>query len=89
MKINDIISLEGNERYIILEKLYYDQDSYLFAVKLNENNEYTIEEFKFFHEVNEQNDIYVEEVLDKNINIKLTSSLGLKYIKDINVEQDA
>ena len=63
-RINQIMTLEDNVKYMILKQVIYNNENYFMASKLDENNDPT-EEFSIFYETKENGEIYVEVETDE------------------------
>ena len=87
MQIEDIITLEDNLEYLILDKIELDNSNYLYAV-LVDSDENPTDNYIYLKEINEDSDIYVEEVVNKELKDKLSSMFTLNYLEEINEEQD-
>ena len=87
MEIEDIITLEQDIEYLILDKVELDNNNYLYAV-LIDSEENPLDEYVYLKEINENNEMYVEEVVNEEIKDKLSKMFTLNYLEEINEEQD-
>ncbi len=88
MNIDDIITLEDNTEYVVLDIVELNREKYLFCVLIDEN-ERPKQEYKYFKEVSEDGNLYTEEVDDKNIIEAISSMFTMNYLKSVtNEEQD-
>lgn len=86
MKIDDIITLDDNLDYLVLDIVTLNQEKYLYCVEVDKE-ELPNANYKYLKEVEENNETYVEEVDDVNIKKTLTSMLTYNYL--INNEEQA
>lgn len=63
--INKLITLENNEKYLIILKETIDKDEFLVGVKIVDEK-YT-NEFKIFLEKNDKEDKFLEEIKDEEL----------------------
>lgn len=83
MNIEDIITLEDNKEYLILDIIKYDNEEYMYCVMIDEFDNVT-NEYIYVKCIQENNDIFVEEVEDK---VVLENIIEI-FSKKINDEQD-
>lgn len=88
MSINNVITLDNNENYLLLEKAELNNINYFLAVKLNSEEEPT-EEYKILEEEIENNDTYVSELKDTNIINELLSSFTTSLQNSLDSLPDA
>lgn len=81
MNIEDIITLDDNKDYLILEKVELSGREYLYTVEVDKNDKPTTD-YHFLELVHEADGDAVGEVLDKNIIEALTSLITVKYMND-------
>lgn len=67
MKENSIIKLENNEKYILLDKIHYENNIYYFCTKTDTTDKVVQDKLKFFIEKKEDKTFYLAEVKDKKI----------------------
>lgn len=67
MKENSIIKLENEEKYIILDKIFFEEEIYYFCSKTGIKNKTMQEKVKFLKEKKEGNDFYLAEIKDKEL----------------------
>jgi len=75
LKINTIITLENNEKYVLLNETMYGGANYFLGMGLDNNLEVLADKVKIFEEVVDGTDVYVDEVKDNNLIIILTRLL--------------
>ena len=64
MKVDTIVTLDGNERYYLVDKTEQDGKTYYLATKLKEDNT-PLEESQIFEEIVEEGTTYLETVADE------------------------
>ena len=64
MKVDTIVTLDGNERYYLVDKTEQDGKTYVLATKLKEDNT-PLEESQIFEEIVEEGTTYLETVADE------------------------
>ncbi len=78
MKLDTVVTLEGNEKYYLADETIQNDVKYFLANKLDEDEELTIESC-IFEEIQEGEDFYLEEIEDidklKYLNTVFTSNL--------------
>ena len=62
---NKIVTLDNEEKYLILEKEKIDDKEFLIGIKII-NDKY-FNEFKFFMENKKNDETYLEEIKDENL----------------------
>lgn len=75
LKINTIITLENNEKYVCLNETMYGGSRYFLVMGLDDKLEVLSDKVKIIEEILDGNDIYVDEVKDNNLIITLTRLL--------------
>ena len=88
MNKEEILTLEDNVEYIVLDTAEFNHDKYLYCVEIDEE-EMPKDTYKYFKEVKEDGILYTEEVEDENIIEALTSIFTINIIDNVtNEEQD-
>lgn len=91
MNKEDVIKLEDNKEYLILDTASYDDTKYLMAVELD-HEELPTNNYKYFEVIEEDDGDAVEEVEDQNILDVIISLFTISYLNDsidTNEEQAA
>ncbi len=70
--IHSIITLDNQEKYIVLNQATYQGNSYYFVAKVTDNEEDILEEFKLLELVEESGEKRVQLVKDEKIIALLT-----------------
>ncbi|CDF12311.1 unknown [Mycoplasma sp. CAG:776] len=88
MNKEDIITLEDNVEYMVLDIATINQEKYLFCVEIDEE-EMPKNNYKYFQEINESNNIFVEEVEDQDVIEAISAIFTANHLNNItNGEQD-
>ena len=75
LKTNTIITLENDEKYIVLNETMYGGSKYFLVMGLDENLEAVPNKVKIVEEVLDGEEIYVDTVEDNNLIVILTRLL--------------
>lgn len=88
MKKDDIITLEDNVEYMVLDTAEINHEKYLFCVEIDEQ-EMPKTEYKYFKEIKENDDLFAEEVIDENSIEALTAMFAADYLNSVkDIEQE-
>lgn len=88
MNKEDIITLEDNIEYMVLDIVELNHNKYLYCVEIDEE-EMPKQEYKYFKEINENGNLFTEEVKDKNIIDTISAMFSINYLNSVtNEEQD-
>ena len=86
MNIDDIITLEDNVEYMVLDIVELNHERYLYCVEID-SEEMPKQEYKYFKEVIEDGTLYTEEVEDPNILETIISMFTMNHINGMNNEE--
>ena len=75
MKINTIITLDNQERYMVLNQTSYENQDYYLVMGMDGNNEVISSKVAIFSSEKEGNDLYVTKVEDNDLLVKITNLL--------------
>ena len=75
MKINTIITLDNQEKYMVLNSTVYENSNYYLVMGMDENNEVISSTVAIFKAENEGEDIYVTKVEDNDLMVTITNLL--------------
>ena len=75
MKINTIITLDNQEKYMVLNSTIYENSNYYLVMGMDENNEVISSKVAIFKAENEGEDIYVTKVEDNDLMVTITNLL--------------
>ncbi len=67
MNNDTIITLETGKEYILLDNVIVEGKKYFMAVEYKKEDNSTTNEYKFFEEINNNGDIYIQEVVDEKM----------------------
>lgn len=85
MQIGDILTLDYNEKYLLLNKVNSNKKNYFLAVGVSEDEQdVDMDDITFFEEVKENNEIYVKEVYNKELLDTLSDASMLKTKKEVD-----
>lgn len=84
MNINDVITLDNNAKYLILDSIDYQNNTYLFTVGLFDDGEFDYTDFLFFKKSQDEQGFLVEAIMDK----KLITELLLIVIAGLDESDD-
>ncbi len=75
LEINTIITLENNEKYVVLTETIYSGKKYFLVMGVDEKNAVKTKDVAIFEEEVEGLDTYIEKVADSELLIKLMNLL--------------
>jgi len=75
IKINTIITLSNQERYMVLNETTYGNNKFFLVMGIDERKEIIQSKVAIFKEIIEQEETYVEKVDDPKLIIELTNIL--------------
>jgi len=87
MEIDTIITLEDNEKFLLLDKVELENANYFLALKLTDDEQPT-KQYEIFEEEIEDGDSYMSIVEDKNIKEALMVNFTLNYEEYIENYQE-
>lgn len=71
MQVEDVITLDNNKNYLLIEKVEFENSFYFLGVEVKED-EIFYNHYIFFKEVEENGELYVDEINDEDLLKKLT-----------------
>lgn len=86
MEKEDIITLEDNTEYMVLDTALLNQEKYLYCVRIDEEEKPT-SEYKYFKEINENNELFTEEVEGEVVIETITSMFAADYLNSVTDEE--
>lgn len=86
MNIDDIITLEDNVEYIVLDTAELNHEKYLYCVSID-GEEMPTDEYKYFKEVNENGALYTEEVENQDIIEAITALFAASALESVTDEE--
>lgn len=66
-RVNQVVRLDNGNNYVILKQVIYKNDSYFLASKLDLKNNPMADNLVFFHQVDLNGQLKLEEVTDLNL----------------------
>lgn len=75
LRTNTIISLENNEKYVVLNETMYGGVKYFLVMGVDENRDVIPSNVAIIEEIIDGNDVYVDRVKDPELIIILTRIL--------------
>lgn len=89
MQINDVVTLENNEEFLILDITELNHEKYLYCVGIDKNDMPT-KEYIYLRGLESDNGLLVEKVEDEDLMKALTALFTANFVSEnINDEQDA
>ncbi len=75
LRTNTVITLENNEKYILLNETMYGGIKYFLVMGVNDNKDIIPNKVKIIEEIIDGNDVFVKPVTDPELIIILTRIL--------------
>ena len=86
MEKEDIITLEDNTEYMVLDIALFNQEKYLYCVRIDEE-EMPTNEYKYLKEMNENGELFIEDVEEEGIIEVLSSLFAADYLNSVTDEE--
>ena len=86
MNKEDIITLEDNVEYMVLDTAELNHEKYLYCVSIDKE-EMPTDEYKYFKEVNENGTLYTEEVENQDIIEAITALFAASALESVTDEE--
>ncbi len=86
MNKEDIITLEDNVEYMVLDTAELNHEKYLYCVSIDKE-EMPTDEYKYFKEVNENGTLYTEEVENQDIIEAITALFAASILESVTDEE--
>lgn len=77
--LDKIIELENNKSYVILEETILNNNKYYFGLRLEENEEPT-NNYLFFEEFKEGNDVFLTPIEDEDMKGLLLTAFTVNFV---------
>ena len=77
-----IVELENNKSYAIIDETIIDNNKYYFGLRLNDKDEPT-NNYLFFTEDKDNNDVYLTPVNDENIKKMLLTAFTVNFLDKV------
>ena len=88
MKKDTIITLENGKDYILLDSSTQEGKEYFVAVEYKKDENKATNNYKFFEEIKNGEDIYIQEVVDENIIKLLIAVFTVNYADMIREDME-
>ena len=80
--VDNIIQLENNRKYVILDEKELDNINYYYALRLDDKEEPT-NNYLFFEETKDNDDTYLAPVEDENMKGILLTAFTVNYLDKV------
>jgi len=80
--VDNIVELENNKKYVILDECELDNVKYYYGLKLNDNEEPT-NVYLFFEEIIENEEVYLKSIEDDKIKGLLLTAFTINYAEKV------
>ena len=80
--VDKIVELENNKSYAIIDETIIDNNKYYFGLRLNDKDEPT-NNYLFFTEDKDNNDVYLTPVNDENIKKMLLTAFTVNFLDKV------
>ena len=80
--VDKIVELENNKSYVLLDESILNDSKYYFALRLNENEEPT-NNYLFFEELKDDDNIFLSPILDDELKKILLTSFTINFIDKV------
>ena len=83
MQIGDLLTLDFNEKYLLLNKVVLNKKNYYLAIGVTqEEKKVDMDDITFFEEIIEDNEIFVKEVFNEKLLEELSDKTMLENYKE-------
>ena len=83
MQIGDILTLDYNEKYLLLNKVNSNNKNYYLAIGVSEDEEdIDMDDITFFEEIEDKEGIFVKEVYNEELLDKLSDASMLLTVNE-------
>ena len=80
--VDKIVELENKKSYIILEETLLNNSKYYLGLKLN-NNEEPTNNYLFFEELIDNDNIYLTPIVDEDVKSVLLTSFSMNFLEKV------
>lgn len=77
--VDNIVELENGKKYVLLDEKKLDKNNYYFGLRLD-NNEEPTNNYLFFEETKDGNDVYLLPIEDENLKNLLLTVFTVNYV---------
>lgn len=88
MNKEDIITLEDNIEYMVLDTVEFNEGKYLYCAEIDKE-EMPTGEYKYFKEINDSGNLYTEEVNNEAIIEAITALFAANALESLTDEEQA
>lgn len=83
MQVGDILTLDYDEKYLLINKVEYEGKNYHLAIGVTpDESDIDLDDITFFEEIKEKEETYVKEVFNEELLDKLAESSLFKTMKE-------
>ncbi len=83
MQIGDLLTLDFNEKYLLLNKVVLNKKNYYLAIGVTQDEKKVdMDDITFFEEIIEDNEIFVKEVFNEKLLEELSDKTMLENYKE-------
>ena len=83
MQVGDILTLDYDEKYLLINKVEYEGKNYHLAIGVTpDESDIDLDDITFFEEIKEKEETYVKEVFNEELLEKLSESSLFKTMKE-------
>ena len=83
-RINQIMTLEDGQKYLVVKQAVYKNENYYAVVKVDEQEENLLDEYLLLHEVEYDGQVCIEELDDPEMIKLVTEYLGIASKEEWN-----
>lgn len=80
--VDNIVLLENDRKYVLLDEKELDNTKYYFGLRLNDNEEPT-NNYLFFEETKEDGETYLTPIEDENMKGLLLTAFTVNYLDKV------
>lgn len=77
--VDNIVELENGKKYVLLDEKKIDKNNYYFGLRLD-NNEEPTNNYLFFEEIKDCNDVYLLPIDDEKLKSLLLTAFTVNYV---------
>lgn len=77
--VDNIVELDNGKKYVLLDEKKLDKNNYYFGLRLD-NNEEPTNNYLFFEETKDGNDVYLLPIEDENLKNLLLTVFTVNYV---------
>ena len=81
INLNDILTLDENERYIVMAGIAYDQEKYYYLLKVDENNNISNYKARIMKEIENESSLQLQDIEGQEGSKKIKELLNESFEK--------